>query len=228
MSRNFISLFYFFFPCVDTTMNNKSSVVLISSTVFFLLITLSFAVTPSDAVPVFSSNSGRRGVAENTTCPNNCSDNGWCDALVGECVCDEKWTSDDCSHERKSKLTAFLLEFLIGLFVAPCAGLLYLGYTGRFVGGVLLRFLGWVPLCVAGFLLGCCGAIGKKALNSGHTKWKALGATGQIIGGIVGGFLIFLTASCFFGSMGWWLANWIMILKDEMDDSDGYGLYDDM
>ncbi|KAL6042031.1 TM2 domain-containing protein [Balamuthia mandrillaris] len=129
---------------------------------------------------------------------------GTCDP-EGKCVCDEKYAGSHCKHERKSKLVAFLLSLLVG---GVGAGRFYLGYTG--LGA--LRIVLLVLLCCNGVFLGFSGLL------------VGLGVVGIVL--VVCGSI--LMVGLVLGIQIWWLVDWILVLTDGLQDSDGYDLYEDM
>eukprot|EP01098_Paradermamoeba_levis_P011586 TRINITY_DN4974_c0_g1_i4.p1 TRINITY_DN4974_c0_g1~~TRINITY_DN4974_c0_g1_i4.p1 ORF type:complete len:116 (-),score=31.96 TRINITY_DN4974_c0_g1_i4:390-737(-) len=69
-----------------------------------------------------------RQVNNNTKlCPNNCTSTwqGVCNTGTGICNCNPDYDDPDCSYSKKSRLTAFLLSFFLGLWAADR---FYLGY----------------------------------------------------------------------------------------------------
>ena len=84
-----------------------------------------------------------------------------------------------------------------------------------------MRYFAYVICCfgigIAACVGGVCNATGKNSLKIGGT------VVSSIISLVVG----ILWFCCLFGSFGWWLSNWIRILTGDMDDGDGFDLYDD-
>jgi len=125
----------------------------------------------------------------------------------GTCVCKPEWADKDCSYERKHKLTAFLLSFLLGGWGADR---FYLGFAGVGVAKLLLTLIN----CYGGIAL----QVGKNALGEklGDKKTIALGVI----------CVIYCCTSL--GATAWWLTDWILILKDELPDYNGYAVWDNM
>lgn len=161
-------------------------------------------------------------------CPNDCSDHGKCDSDDNVCKCDDRYTDDDCSHKQKSKLTAFLVEFLVGAFLAPGAGMIYIDRIGEGIGLMILRWAAYLMVCVGMCCIGMVGGLGSGLISTDSRFGKICGGglTGLAVCGMV--VLILLWFGAIFGSLGWWLSNWIRILTDDIDDGDGFPLWDDM
>jgi hypothetical protein len=176
------------------------------------------------------------GVCENNT---ECGgiDQGEC--VSERCVCDEAYHGPFCQNERKSKLTAFLLQLLVGpIFgLPPGAGRIYLGYTASGIGEIILG-LAWlllvVPLIVHLLLsIFCCGTGSACAANSDNQCFGLIGCLGA--GGVCGGgnlmitiFIIFLQIGTSLAALSWWLYDWISILTGGLIEKGGIELINDM
>ena len=165
------------------------------------------------------------------------ADQGLCNNT--RCVCDEDYHGDFCQTERKSKLTAFLLQFLVGpIFgLPPGAGRIYLGYTAIGVGEIILG-LAWllliVPLIIH-FVLSvfCCGTGTACMAGSGNECCGFLGcltATGLCGGGnlAISLFIIFLQIATSITALALWFYDWISILTDNLIEKGGIELINDM
>ena len=119
----------------------------------------------------------------------------------GDCQCDEKYAGKECDYKRKNKLVAFLLSILLGSLGADR---FYLDYIELGVLKLLLPLFTCVGACIA-----CCSVAG------GSDTGMAIGSIIAIICNIVAGLAITI----------WWLVDWILILKDDLPDGNGYGLY---
>ena len=119
------------------------------------------------------------------------------------CVCDDDWAGDDCSQARKSKRTAFYLSLTLGCFGI---GRWYLGYVG--VG--ILQFMLGICWCCPG--LGILGVM-IFAQKKGIVFYVSAGVCMIMMVGFV---------------FGWWLVDWILILRDDLDDGSGIALLIDM
>jgi len=141
-----------------------------------------------------------------------CGDSSQGSCVNGSCVCTKGWANPNCSYDRKSRLTAFLLAFFVGHYGADR---FYLGYIGDGVGKILL--------IVFGFLLCCCGMV-TAGVGGGLTKVQIFVGCGV---SLVGLCIALVGALCVLASYVWWLVDWILILEKNLDDDDGYSLEDD-
>jgi hypothetical protein len=128
----------------------------------------------------------------------------------GSCKCDDgyiTYPSDHypaCDYKQKDKLTAFLLELLIGY--ATGTGQWYLGNISYALAELLVFWLGLFGAC-------CCGCFIVGTMGSDE--------------GIVGGCLsMTITGMVILTVFGLWLASWIMILTDQTNDGNGAPLSD--
>ena len=136
-----------------------------------------------------------------------CSGHGLCELYPPRflnsgyyCKCDERYFGAYCEKEYKSKLTAFLLEFLIGWTGAESF------YIGETAAGIFKLLLG---------LFGCCGLICAGVIFFGSEGEKPAPAMCC---------MIFVCLACCAISL-WVTINWIMILTNSVTDSDGNPLY---
>lgn len=140
--------------------------------------------------------------------PQNCQYSGDCpehsECVNGKCKCVRGWdTGKDgvfCSYEKKSKLTAFLLSFLIGNFGADW---FYLAQ-----GNALYIIAGIFKLLAA---CGCCSIIFSACTECCKDLAPCFGCLSMIW-------------SC--GGGIWWVVDWIRILADAFPDGNGVSLYD--
>jgi len=146
-----------------------------------------------------------------TICPenmSNCSGHGNCTysnlTNQSSCVCNDGYVKDDCSYKQKSKLSAFMLSLLLGIFGA---GRFYLGYYEigffKLLLTMMICILPCLPLCCI-----CCIDDNK---------------FGYVYS------LVLLSVLCVFLAVWiWWLVDWILILGDAMPDRNGFELQDDL
>jgi hypothetical protein len=154
-------------------------------------------------------NGDLKQITERSSCNdsvNDCDSHGYC--LQGSCICTDayasvKGSSVQCTYERKSQLTAFLLHIFLCAFGA---GHWYIGNIGYAMGqlalGVIIPCAGYCCLC-------CVVCIFMKTENP-----KAA------FGGI-GGCLLFC---CWIGLTVWWVVDIVRFAQNYYLDSNGYAL----
>jgi len=170
-----------------------------------------------------------RTVSGGATCETDtdCHDNGQCifNATTGNgtCVCDSEHSAADCSYTLKKKLTAFLLAILAGEVGAMR---FYLGYVGDGVGKIILVTIPCLLICMAVIVLVITQAAGQGVSAAMESKPLAIGVC--IASCAVAIPLIGLGIAGEVAAWVWWLVDWILILENDIDDSNGYPLFDDM
>jgi len=172
---------------------------------------------------------------------SDCNKRGKCENST--CTCEKEYADVDCSHKRKQQLTAFLLEFIVGICGLPGVGRIYMGYTAMGVGHIILTLFWWIPLlamvifillAVAGFIGGAGGlgfAVGEEENNKLKVLFGALGIGSSCCGvscSILAILAIIATVGAIFGTAAWWYADWIRILTMDLKDSDGFELYENL
>merc|ERR1711997_147906 len=127
-----------------------------------------------------------------------CGKHGECNATVissGFCECEEgyiHWEGEPCAYEQKSKLTAFLLSFFLGILGADWFYLSQ-GQAGYIVAGLIKLFFPVITCCCAA----CCGGL------AGELGAKGVAACNGLIVTI------------------WYFVDWIRILVDSFNDGNG-------
>jgi len=149
------------------------------------------------------------GTSQNATCDLDCSGHGNC-AFAGSkndtksCLCDERFVDDDCHYEQKSKKHAFLLSFFLGAWGADRF------YLECYEVG-LIKFLFTLHICIIPCLPALCACCMRDD-NSSILCSVALLCT----------ICFVLIIIC------WWIADWALILADELFDCNNVPLYKDM
>lgn len=162
-------------------------------------------VQPTKSSLSDNNNSSRRsGLSSGSkTCSysSDCPSHSQC--VSGVCECVKGWTTwkdgVPCSYEQKSKLTAFILSFLLGNFGADWFYLSQ-GDAGYIVVGIVKLLM----------VCGCCSSI-FQACSKRNGESSTFFACISILVSCGGGI--------------WWLVDWIRILVDGFSDGNGAPLY---
>lgn len=212
---------------------NKVTVLLVLWALAAVVVVHVAAATGGEAESLLGGDGG--GGRCNSTA--ECNDHGHCVAstaaglqqdlllnsnATGVCHCNSRYAGKWCEHKRKNKLEAFLLSILIG---STGADRFYLGFIGLGVAKLLLNVLACVPACIGSCLGTCCGFARRRTEYVGIGDDYGEGLTCSSLFSIGGSCL---TCCMSLGSLAWWLTDWILILKGELGDYDGYSLYDNM
>jgi len=176
-------------------MNSTLSYILIVIALFYPIYQLK-AETPFNRLLAVSETT--TGVSPPVCTPwDTCNDHGRCSinpAKLGECVCDNGYTTQDsnsqCGYKQKPQVGAFLLELFLGGFGA---GYFYVGLIGLGVGQLILTVVG---TCIIGSLAKTC--------------------ENPILGALAG--------LCSVAGFGWWLYAVIMFGLNNISDSNGINL----
>ena len=151
------------------------------------------------------------------------------------CACSSSYTGSFCEYKRKSKLTAFLLDFFLG----SCgAGQFYLGRTGIAVGIlVLLLSTCFVVLPITLVLAYCCARrsfmstlVGPPERGSGSGEIKAIlgiGLASQSAGSCMKCGMFCLELLIVVVGI-WWFVNWVLIVAGKTADGNGVPLANDI
>lgn len=142
--------------------------------------------------------------AQNCTCSNH----GTCSSVDNACVCEDEYARDDCSYQRKKQLTAFLLEFLLGIVGLPGIGRMYLGYVAIGVFHLLFGVFLIIGICVGG----CVMIAGKNDTSVG------IGA------GIMG----CIACTGFIGAVIWFIYDVVVIGSGNIPDFNGVEMFKNM
>lgn len=144
------------------------------------------------------------------TVSEECSYNGIC-TNEGTCDCDDGYTTHPknsnraCNYKQKSRVTAFLFSFFLG--VESGAGEWYLGNTDLALGQLFLTWLGCGFICIATCIISII------------CQKKSEGEISCLTSSL--GFLWLI------GVVIWWFCDWILIVKGKIQDKNGVDTYDD-
>eukprot|EP01097_Dermamoeba_algensis_P007503 TRINITY_DN4738_c0_g1_i1.p1 TRINITY_DN4738_c0_g1~~TRINITY_DN4738_c0_g1_i1.p1 ORF type:complete len:201 (-),score=4.10 TRINITY_DN4738_c0_g1_i1:158-760(-) len=188
-------LFFLFFcyiisPCQSRRLSGRDISQSSNSTDFPTSPSANFTVTPSTTqAPVY-------------TCPANCSGGGTCDTSSGQCICFPDYTMYDCSYHKKSRLTAFLLSFFLGLFGVDR---FYLGFKWQ----AALKLLLGILICCT-----CCTTLFFYKSTRNRDSW--------------GFFIALFWCVINLATFCWWLLDLIIIGTGQLGDDNGVVTRDDM
>ncbi len=176
-----------------------------------ICILIGIAITLADPVP-----SG----GANCTSARDCGQiGGTCDYAVingtalMQCTCYPGYAMSDCSYVRKSKTIAGGLQ--VGLSIPGIFGTgnIYLGYTARGVGQLVLGLCCWVVFCVGMCIAGCCAVGGISGIK---------GAEGGAACAYVCGICMF--CGCVLSGFIWSVVDGAAMLEGRYTDPSGFFL----
>jgi hypothetical protein len=128
----------------------------------------------------------------------------------GVCVCTEDFAGANCQHLRKSRLTAFLLSFFLGMYGADR---FYLGDVAKGVVKLLLN------------LTSCCALL--PLVCGMNTAVRVSGQESEMVTCCFVSIGVCCCGVWLLGTGIWWLVDWCLIVNYALTDADGYSLVDD-
>ena len=154
------------------------------------------------------------------------------------CECTVNYYGAHCGNERKYKLTAFILTFLIGpiFLLPPGAGRIYLGYIEIGIGQIFLGtcWLFFIIPLILNICISCFGCLlAWSSISVGNTdphaakyfkQWLSCGIIMCFGSGTISFILFAFISIAAIASIGWWFADWIMIILDALPDAKGHTL----
>lgn len=150
------------------------------------------------------------------TVVTDCGGVGHAVCELDHCICAEEYTDSDCSYQRKSQLTAFLLGFFLG---GVSADMFYLEVEGRAIAKIVCWCLGWLILPIMCSVSYCVFSVRTdgdvETANEQRTCPKGCKSGATFCTSLVLMILLMI------GTTIWVVVDWALIAANKIADGNG-------